>query len=119
MNSQPYGPITPYLGGIVLAVLMIGFIVSMIIEGRGKGKSPGESLEPLTTFFWLIGSILKWIFKGIGFLIVFIIALFRKEAPSFSRRQAEDKTDSNPESDDSEDDDQEKRRPGKIDEYHV
>lgn len=114
MNSQPYGPITPYLGGIVLAVLMIGFVVSMIIEGREKGRSPGESLEPFTTIFRAVGLILKWIFKGLGFLLVFIFALSRKEAPPSSGTSGQEEN-----LDEFEDDEEKPRKQRKIDEYHV
>ena len=104
-------------GSIIVLSILFAFDA---IKARSRGHYSGwDFLNTLS----LVGSVLKWIFKVIGFPIVFIIALFRREAPSFSRRQAEDKTDSSPESDDSEDEDESKeekpKKRRKIDEYHV
>lgn len=98
-----------------IIVLPIMLSIFAIIE-RKKGEYTGWDF---LDFLSLIGSVIGWIFKGIGFLIVFIIALFRREAPSFSWHKAEDKTDYSSESDDSEDDEGGPGKRGRIDEYHV
>lgn len=108
-------PSKPQFAVLVVICVIIGYIIAMISIARETGKSLSNVFEPFSTIFFILGSILKWIFKGLGFLLVFISALFRKEAPPSLTGTSEQEENL----DDFEDDENRPRKPRKIDEYHV
>lgn len=116
-------PTKPQCWMLVIPCSIIGLSILFAfdaIKNRSRGRYSGWDFLDTLSF---IGSVIGWIFKGIGFLIVFIVSLFTREAPSFSWHKKRDETRYSSESDDSEDEDELKedkpRKRRKVDEYHV
>lgn len=115
-------PLFWILGIIVFIMIGLFFLKGCFNLGQRLGSRTGsqgmnEWADFVEGVVSLIGFILKWLFKGLAFIVLLIVSLFRREAPSFSDKSSNEKDSY----DDSEDDEDEKgqRKPPKIDEYHV
>lgn len=106
-------PSKPQFAVLVVVCVIIAFIIVTIQNAREKGKSLSEAFEPFSTIFFIVGSILKWIFKGLGHLLVFVLAISKREAPPSSGTSEHEE-----DLDDFEGEEGQKK-PHKIDEYHV
>lgn len=95
------------IGGVVIG-LTVCFAVDATINRRRGNYSGWDFLD----FLSIIGSIFKLLGRG----LIFLIALFRREAPpTFSGRSSKQEENL----DEFEDDEDRPRKQRKIDEYHV
>lgn len=117
-----YGPGNPadFLGPAIACIIifLIVFGITYLLRialtrkpARIQGSSSGNAMEDIADFFRFIGLILKWLGKG----LIFLIALFRREAPpTFSGTSKQEEN-----LDEFEDDEDKPRKRRNIDEYHV